>query len=144
MFVTSFSCGSTTSDRSQSFKLSDSDINTLVTEVYRGHGTASSCYGGACSVDTTLFWSSSCTYASGSTSTGACADAYDDVSLTSARGYNSPCSWIYGLTSTVCDSIAEMGTSDRGDHVFVGDYDSFLHAYDGRSGEDPDLQVWVR
>ena len=110
---------------------SDSDINALVSDAYRAQGTASSCCGGTCSLDTKLFWDASCTYASGSSSSGALA------ALMSARGYPTPCSWHYGLISSNCRSVAEMGASHSGNHVFVG-------GYNGRSGEDPDLQVWVR
>ena len=31
---------------------------------------------------------------------------------------------------------ATMGTSHEGDHVFVGNYGSYVHAYDARSGEN--------
>ncbi len=39
---------------------------------------------------------------------------------------------------------ATMGTSHEGDHVFVGNYGSYVHAYDARSGENPSVQFWVR
>jgi hypothetical protein len=141
--------GTTTSDSTQSFKLSDTDMQSLATTAWRGHGTATQCYyaGGyvaACASDLTLFWSATCAYASGSTSSGACAQAYDDAALSSPRPYTSPCAWHYGLTSIVCGSVGEMITSHSGDQVSVGILDAYTHAYSGRSGEDPNIEVWAR
>jgi hypothetical protein len=136
--------GSDFTDNTQSFKLSDTDINALVTEVYRASGQATQCNTGACSVDLTLFWDASCSYASGTSSSGACAVAYDDLAMTAATGNASPCSWHYGLTSVACGGYSEMGTSHSGEHVFVGIRGATDHAYDGRSGEDPSVQVWIR
>lgn len=131
-------------DTATSFKLSDHDINLVAETVLRARGTATVCQTGACAVDTTLYFSSSCTYDSANTSSGACAVAYTDEALTSSTGHATPCGWHYGLTSSACQSNAGMGTSHSGDHVFVGESDSFVHAYDGRSGEDPSLQIWAR
>ena len=137
--------GSTTSDLSKTFKLSDADINTLSTSRYRASGTASTCTTGPCTVDITLYWSASCTYSSGAHSTGACATAYRDLGLTDATGWTDPCTWHYGLTSASCSrGVPEMGTSHIGDHVFAGVEDSSSHAYDGRTGEDPSVEVWTR
>ncbi len=137
--------GSTTSDLSRTFKLSDADINVLSTSHYRAWGTATMCTSGACVVDMTLYWSGSCTYNSGAHSSGACATAYRDVALTDATGWTDPCSWHYGLTSASCSrGVPEMGTSHIGEHVFAGVEDSSSHAYDGRPGEDPSVEVWTR
>jgi hypothetical protein len=137
--------GSTTSDLSQTFKLSDADINTLSTSHYRAWGTATMCTTGACTVDITLYWSAACTYNSGAHSSGACATAYRDAALSDATGWTDPCSWHYGLTSASCTrGVPEMGTSHIGEHVFAGVEDSGSHAYDGRAGEDPSVEVWAR
>ena len=137
--------GTTYSDLFKSFKLSDADINALVTEAYRGWGDATTCLDGPCSVDLKRYWDASCTYDSTTSSTGACAVAYSDPDLTQDVGWNAPCSWHYGLTSVDCSgSVSEMGTSHSGDHVFVGHENSSSHAYSGREGEDPNLRVFVR
>ena len=142
--------GTTTTDRTQSFKVSDADINGLVLYRYRGHGTATTCIQddhvtvGACTVDTTLYWASSCVYASGSTSTGDCTAAYQTYDLDGWTELSNPCSWHYGLTSADCGVTSEFGTSHEGDHVFVGTVGTYIHAYDGRPSEDPNVEVWVR
>ncbi len=137
--------GSTTSDITQTFKLSDADINALVQYRYRAHGTASTCVNGPCTVDTTLYWAGDCVYDSGHSSTGTCTAAYRTYDLEGYTELSSPCSWHYGLTSAVCGVTSQFGTSHDGDHVFVGLIDgSYTHAYDGRAGEDPSIEVWVR
>lgn len=138
-------------DLAQAFKLSDSSINTLKTVAYRSHGSANMCLQGTCSVDTTLYWKASCQYSSGSLGT-TCGDAYLDPALTirdSNVSDSSACTWHWGLVASNCygsggSEVAEMGTSHDGDHVFVGAIGSFIHAYDGRTGENPSIQVWVK
>lgn len=141
--------GATTTDRTQSFKVADTDINALVRFRYRARGTATMCTQddrsvSACTVDTTLYWASTCVYASGSTSTGDCTAAYQTYDLDGWTELSNPCSWHYGLTSADCGVTSEFGTSHEGDHVFAGIVGTYTHAYDGRTGEDPSVEVWVR
>ncbi|GDX83728.1 hypothetical protein LBMAG42_55390 [Deltaproteobacteria bacterium] len=141
--------GTTTTDRTQSWKLDDSDINALVSVRYRARGLATFCTledrsTGACAVDTTLYWDSACVYTSGSTSTGACTAAYQTYDLDAWTELSNPCSWHYGLTSADCGVTSEFGTSHEGDHVFAGIVGTYIHGYDGRPSEDPGVEVWVR
>jgi hypothetical protein len=39
---------------------------------------------------------------------------------------------------------ATFGSAHVGDHVFVGVVDGFTHAFDGRPGENPSIQFWVK
>ena len=133
-------------DLAQAFKLSDSSINTLKTVAYRAHGSADMCVQGPCSIDTTLYWKASCQYLSGSLGT-TCGDAYLDPALTirvSNVSDTSACPWHWGLVASNCGLESEMGTSHEGDHVFVGTIGSYIHAFDGRTGENPSIQVWVK
>jgi len=136
--------GTTLTDRTQSFKLSDDAINATVMMRYRARGTATTCLQGACAVDTTLYWDSACVYDSGHASTGACTAAFQTYDLQDWTTLSNPCSWHYGLTSADCGTTSEFGTSHDGDHVFVGVVGTYIHAYDGRSGEDPSIEVWVK
>lgn len=141
--------GGSTTDRTHSFKLTDAEMNALVTVRYRGHGTATWCMHddgttGACAVNTTLYWASSCVYSSNTPSAGDCAAAYQTYDLQGATNLTSPCPWHYGLTSADCGVTSEFGTSHDGDHVFAGIVGTYTHAYDGRDSEDPNVEVWVR
>ena len=141
--------GTSTTDRSLSFKLDDSAINLLVGQRYRARGRASYCTledrsTGACAVDTTLYWDGTCVYSSGTASTGACTAAYQTYDLDAPTELTNPCSWHYGLTSADCGVTSEFGTSHDGDHVFAGIVGTYIHGYDGRSNEDPSVEVWVR
>ena len=138
--------GSDFTDLSSAFKLSDSEINDLVTTGYRGFGWASQCYSGACSVDITRYWDASCVYQSNGNST-ACGAAWKDVDLTSVSTCTgSPCGWHYGLTAVACGSCTEFISSHSSNHIGTGvdGGSSSEHAYDGRYPEDPSLEVWVR
>ncbi len=135
--------GSSFTDLTRPFKLSDDDINALRTTGFRARGTATLCAQGPCSVDTTLFWRPTCRYASGSTSPD-CYTAFRDVGFTVPESATAPCTWHWGLVAADCAMRATMGTSHEGDHVFAGNYSSYVHAYDARSGEDPSVQFWVR
>jgi hypothetical protein len=135
--------GTAFTDVARVFKLSDAEINALRTNAFRARGTATRCTTGACSINTTLYWRPTCTYASGSNSP-ACYTAYRDVNFTMLQSSAAPCSWHWGLGASDCVSRSTIGTSHVGDHVFVGDYVSYTHAYDGRAGEDPSVQFWVR
>jgi len=134
-------------DLTQPFKLSDSLINNLKTVAFRAHGTATYCYQGPCTVDTTLYWSATCQYSSNGIGPG-CGNAFFDYALTTRDPHVSDvtaCSWHYGLVASSCDWAAvEMGTSHIGDHVFVGIIGTSIHAYDGRTGENPSVQAWVK
>ncbi len=133
-------------DTSKPFKLSDAQINLLKTTAYRAHGVASTCLQGACNVDTTLYWAATCTYASGSRG-ATCGNAYYDVNLTQRTpgSDNTACAWHYGLVSSNCNNtLAEMGTSHIDNHEFVGMKGTYVHATDGRAGENPFIQTWVR
>jgi hypothetical protein len=142
--------GTVFTDLSRPFKLADTEINALRTNGFRAHGTASRCCcipgvgTGACAIDTTLFWRSTCVYASGSNSEP-CAAAFLDPGFTrpSPAGA-SPCGHHWGLTSVTCGTTSAMGTSHAGEHVFVGNVTDFAHAYDGREGENPTVRFWVR
>lgn len=136
--------GVTTTDRSQTFKLTDAEINAMVALRYRARGTATTCLQGACTVDTTLYWDSACVYESGVSSTGACTAAFQTYDLQGWTTLSNPCSWHYGLTSCECGVTSEFGTSHEGDHVFVGIVGTYTHAYDGRDGENPSVEVWVK
>lgn len=141
--------GTSTTDRTQSFKLDDSEINLLVGQRYRARGRASFCTlddrsTGACAVDTTLYWDGACIYSSGTTSAGACTAAYQTYDLDASTELSNPCAWHYGLTSADCGVTSEFGTSHDGDHVFAGVVGTYIHGYDGRSNEDPSVEVWVR
>lgn len=136
--------GGTTTDRSRSFKLSDAEINALVALRYRARGTATTCLQGACTVDTTLYWDAACVYDSGHSSTGACTAAFQTYDLQDWTELSNPCSWHYGLTSCECGVTSEFGTSHEGDHVFAGIVGTYTHAYDGRDGENPNVEVWVK
>jgi hypothetical protein len=149
-WTSGLSVGTTTFDTTQTYKLSDDEINELVTLRYRARGTATTCMQddhvtvGACTVDTTLYWSADCVYESGASSTGACTAAYGTYDLQDWTTLSNPCAWHYGLTSADCGVTSEFGTSHSGDHVFAGNVGTFVHAYDGRPSEDPNVQVWVR
>jgi len=143
-WTTSGAVGASTTDTARSFKLPDSTINSLVLLRYRGHGTATTCNYGPCTVNTTLYWAADCVYDSTSASTGACTAAFQTYDLQGSTELSSPCSWHYGLTSADCGVTSEFGSSHEGDHVFVGIVGTYTHAYDGRDGEDPDMQVWVK
>ncbi len=141
--------GASTTDRTQSFKLDDSEINALVSVRYRARGLASWCTledrsTGACTVDTTLYWDTACVYSSGTTSSGACTAAYQTYDLDAWTELSNPCGWHYGLTSADCGVTSEFGTSHEGDHVFAGIVGTYIHGYDGRPDEDPSVEVWVR
>ena len=135
--------GTSFTDLSRPFKLSDAEINALRTTGFRARGTATRCVQGACSVDTTLYWRPTCAYASGSNSP-ACYTAFRDAAFTVSESTTAPCGWHWGLVASDCSTTATMGTSHTGEHVFVGNYRSYVHAYDGRAGEDPTVQFWVR
>jgi len=142
-------------DLTAAFKLSDAEINSLRSSTanvagFRAHGTATMCYSpglpdpSPCMIDTTLFWSGTCAYASGAQST-ACNTPFRDAALTMAFPATTPCPQHYGLVASDCAMYDTMGTSHMGDHVFVGDYaPTAIHAYDGRAGENPAVQFWVR
>jgi hypothetical protein len=141
--------GTSTTDRTASFKLDDSDINALVGQRYRARGRASYCTledrsTGPCAVDTTLYWDGACVYSSGTTSAGACTAAFQTYDLDASTELSNPCSWHYGLTSADCGVTSEFGTSHDGDHVFAGIVGTYIHGYDGRPSEDPSVEVWVR
>lgn len=135
--------GGSFTDLSRAFKLSDAEINAMRTTGFRAHGTATTCMSGPCSVDTTLYWRPACAYASGSNSP-ACSVAFRDVGFTVVEGSTTPCGWHWGLVASSCSSTSVMGTSHQGGHVFVGNYGTDVHAYDGRDGENPSVQFWVR
>jgi hypothetical protein len=142
--------GASFTDLARPFKLSDADINALRTYGFRAHGTASYCMladgtsYGPCTIDTLLFWRATCSYASDSNSP-ACSTAYRDAAFAKGALGTSPCAWHWGLTAATCDGFrSTMGTSHSGNHVFVGEYDSFTHAFDGRPNEDPSIRFWVR
>ena len=141
--------GASFTDLARPFKLSDADINALRTYGFRAHGTANYCMlanesYGPCAIDTLLFWRPTCTYASGSNSP-ACSTAYRDAAFTTRAAGASPCKWHWGLAAATCDSgPAALGTSHSGNHVFVGKYESFTHAFDGRPSENPSIRFWVR
>ena len=80
----------------------------------------------------------------GTASTGACTAAYQTYDLDAPTDLTNPCSWHYGLTSADCGVTSEFGTSHEGDHVFAGIVGTYIHGYDGRSNEDPSVEVWVR
>lgn len=138
--------GTSFTDVTKPFKLSDVAINAIKTVAYRGHGTATMCQTGACTVNTTLYWAASCTYTSSALSAN-CGNAYTDAALTQRTTTSDAtrCSWHWGLVSSSCSpSIAEMSTSHTGDHVFVGVIGTSQHAYDGRAGENPSVEFWVK
>jgi hypothetical protein len=141
--------GSSFTDLARPFKLSDADINALRTYGFRAQGTASYCMledgvsFGPCAIDTLLFWRATCNYASGSNSS-ACSTSYRDAAFATRGPGGTPCAWHFGLTSANCDTLSTMGTSHSGDHVFVGEYQSLTHAYDGRPKENPSVRFWVR
>ena len=92
-----------------------------------------------------LSWSRSAVAVSVALTALASGGCSDDVALTDATGWADPCTWHYGLTSASCSrGVPEMGTSHIGEHVFAGVEDSGSHAYDGRAGEDPSVEVWTR
>ena len=104
------------------------------------------CFGPTpCSVDTTLYWSSSCVYSSNTRPAG-CGVAYLDAALTQPTmpTDSTACGWHWGLVSSICGSASGIGTSHIGDHVFVGTIGTSVHAYDGRPQENPNLRFWVR
>lgn len=138
--------GSSFTNLALPFKLSDSLINTLKTEGYRAHGTASQCLDGPCSIDTTLYWKATCNYSSNSLGS-TCGVAYIDAQFTSAVAGvsdSTPCGWHWGLVASDCAVVSGLGTSHGDDHVFVGELNSYVHAFDGREGEDPSIQFWVK
>jgi hypothetical protein len=135
--------GTSFTDVARPFKLSDAEINALRTTGFRARGTATRCVEGPCSVDTTLYWRPTCLYASGSNSP-ACYTAFRDAAFTVPESAAAPCAWHWGLVASNCSTTATMGTSHVSEHVFVGNYQSYVHAYDGRAGEDPSVQFWVR
>jgi len=135
--------GTSFTDLARPFKLSDAAINALRTTGFRARGTATRCVQGPCTVDTTLYWRPTCLYASGSNSP-ACYTAFRDAAFTVPESASAPCSWHWGLVASDCSTTATMGTSHVSEHVFVGNYRSYVHAYDGRAGEDPSVQFWVR
>jgi poly(hydroxyalkanoate) depolymerase family esterase len=84
-------------------------------------------------------------FAGGPYRCGVGAEAFLDAGFTrpSPAG-TSPCGHHWGLTSVTCGTTSAMGTSHSGEHVFVGEVTGFIHAYDGRAGEDPSVRFWVR
>lgn len=154
--------GATFTDITQPFKLSDSLINSpdLKTYAYRAHGEATFCCsyelnaGTACTVNTTLYWDGSCVYNSGALGYR-CGEAYVDPLLTTRLAINGEiiddqtCGWHWGLVASNCvtfpgNTLVAFGTGHIGDHVFVGQLTSPTHAYDGRPGENPSIQFWVK
>ena len=137
--------GSSFTNVNKPFKLSDATINSLKTYGYRARGIAATCLQGPCTVDTTLYWAATCQYTSGGLGV-TCGNAYYDAALTqrSSASDSTACAWHWGLVSSICNRISEMGTSHAGDHSFVGRKGTFIHAYDGRTGENPSIQTWVR
>ncbi|MEI6261466.1 MAG: fibrinogen-like YCDxxxxGGGW domain-containing protein [Deltaproteobacteria bacterium] len=140
--------GTSFTNQTQSFKLSDETINTIKTTAYRGHGTATVCAQGPCSVNTTLYWAANCKYSS-STLAANCGNAYTDFALThrtSTSDETAP-SWHWGLVSTKTSGdpiILEMSTSHSDNHVYVGTIGTYIHAWDGRVNENPSVQFWVK
>lgn len=140
--------GSSFADLARPFKLSDADINALRTYGFRAFGSANYCSVSdgpprPCSISTLLFWPASCSYSS-SSSSPACSTAYHDAGFIKPAKGTSPCEQHWGLVAADCNQTATMGTSHSGDHVFVGEYGSWTHAYDGRAGENPSIRFWVR
>ena len=54
------------------------------------------------------------------------------------------CPWHYGLVSAICNTTSEFGTSHQGDHEVVAIPGTYIHAFDGRTGENPSIEVWAR
>ena len=131
-------CIRDSTDLARPFKLSDAAINALRTTGFRARGTATRCVQGPCTVDTTLYWRPTCLYASGSNSP-ACYTAFRDAAFTVPESASAPCSWHWGLVASDCSTTATMGTSHVSEHVFVGNYRSYVHAYDGRARSVKDV-----
>ncbi len=132
-------------DLTRSFKMSDDDINALVTTTYKAIGSASTCASGPCAVHIERYFSSSCTYASNALN-ASCGVAYTDPGLTvrsrPSASDATACGWHHGLVSAVCHSPAELVSSHQDDGWVVG---AGTHeAFSNRPGENPSLQVWVR
>jgi hypothetical protein len=112
---------------------------------------------GPCAVDTTLFWKPTCVYASGGRNP-TCGNAFLDPQFTTPTPYGTDataCYWHYGLVSSVCgpypipppipgSDTATFGSSHVGNHIFVGELTTFIHATDGRFPENPNIQFWVK
>lgn len=140
--------GTTYTDLTTQWKMSDAFINTLVTRTYRVHGTATQCSDGACTVDSVYYFAPTCKYSSADLNPS-CGEAYYDVALTqrSTGRDATACPWHWGLTSAKCgDStpMTEVVTSHEGDHQAIGSKGTNVHAFDGRSGENPSIQIWTR
>lgn len=147
--------GSSLTDLTQPFKFSDAMMNTLKTEAYRMHGTASVCtstetYPGTipCDVDTLFFYRGDCVYSS-STVNPHCGDAFFDAEFELPVGpedgwTGSQCGWHWGLVSVRCGTTSTLITSHNGDRICVGMPYTNTHACYGRADEDPSLKIWVR
>jgi hypothetical protein len=138
--------GTDFTDTANAFKLSDAEVNALVTTGYRGYGWASQCLSGACTVNISRYWKPTCTYQSNGNSSQ-CGDAYKDVSFSTAAGCTgNPCGWHYGVTSVNCNACTEFISAHSSEHIGTGvdGGGGPDHAYDGRYPEDPSLEVWVR
>ncbi len=143
--------GSSFTNTSIPFKMSDAMIQTLKTTRYRVHGTATHCHNpetgdtAPCSVNTTLFWGDQCAYTSGGIAPG-CGTAYFDLQLTRRpqASDSTACPWHFGLVSTICGVTGEMVTSHVGDFIAVGIPDTYIHAFTAVDGQDPSLDMWVR
>jgi hypothetical protein len=139
--------GSSFTGNAVAWKMPDTLINTIKTSAFRAHGTATYCLQGPCAVDTTLYWKATCTYSAGSLG-ATCGIAYLDPGFTTRPPSNptdsTACAWHYGLVSTICNTTSDCVTSHAGNHEGIGIPGTFVHAYDGRPGENPSIQVWVR
>jgi hypothetical protein len=137
--------GNTYTDLATQWKMSDSFMNSLRTKGWRVRGTATVCWDGPCMVDSTYYFAPTCTYNSAALNPS-CGQAYYDAAMQQPSQNNdgTACGWHWGLTSASCGGVAEVGTSHMDNHEFIGIYKSSSHAYDGRAGENPSLQTWVR
>ncbi|MFO0626177.1 MAG: fibrinogen-like YCDxxxxGGGW domain-containing protein [Polyangiales bacterium] len=137
--------GTSFTEVSAPWRLSDAQINALRRDAYRARGTASRCLSGACALDVTLYWRGACELRSTASST-ACATAFTDLAFTAPTGNTAPCAWHAGLTDTRCGSRGGISTHHPSDGIVacVGEPGSFVHACSGRGAEDPGLAVWVR
>lgn len=144
--------GTSFTDRSKPFKMSDAVLNSIKSSGhgFRAHGKATYCaLGGGtfgpCSINTTAFFKSSCSYSS-SVLAPNCANAFRDYVFAVPIGTDATAcpSGHYGLVASTCGVTSTMITSHAGDLIAVGAYAASIEAHNGRPLENPSIDVWVK
>jgi hypothetical protein len=132
--------GSSFTDRSVAFKLSDADINRMNKAGYRLNGYATTCATGACTVASKAFFEKECVYQSDGLG-DRCGISYSSPMRTNVLSWFGSCG--YGLSATDCGGAVWAVAGRPGGHAMAGNGVDLV-ADDAVAGQDPKVEVWVK